>query len=189
MDNAELEYIKRDNPLFKADLSDIDWLELNNIQLDNLPNPLIESFGLDKDPAEEVIEYFLDPNYLSFAARILLNLELPPYQGVILNTLWNKRSPMILASRGGAKSFILGVYCCLRLILEPSCKIVGVGAGLRQSRQIFEYCKAIWEGSAILRDIAGKGETQGPRQSTDRFEFRIGNNIATFIPLGDRKQD
>lgn len=185
MDKLDLEYIQRDNPLFKADLNDIDWLELDSAYVDDLQNPLIESFGIDRDPAEEIVEYFLDSNYLSFAARILLNLELPPYQGVVLNTLWNKRAPMLIASRGGAKSFLLGVYCCLRLILEPGCRVVAVGAGLRQSRQIFEYCKTIWENSAILRDIAGKGDTQGPRQSTDRFEFRIGNSVATYLPQGD----
>lgn len=45
--------------------------------------------------------------------------------------------------------------------------------------------RTLWENSPILRDIAGKGETQGPRQSQDRFEFRIGTSVATFIPIGD----
>lgn len=184
MDKIDLEYIQKDNPLFKADLNDLDWLELENIPND-VDNPLLLKYGLDEDPFEEVVDCLIKPEYLHFAARILLNVELPPYQLVALDMLWNKMAPMLIASRGGAKSFLLSVYCALRLSLEPGAKIVAVGAGLRQSRQVYEYMKTLWENSPILRDIAGKGETQGPRQSQDRFEFRIGNSVATFIPIGD----
>jgi hypothetical protein len=182
MDKLDLEFIQKDNPLFKADLNDLDWLELDNIP-EYIDNPLLDSYGMNDDPYEEIIEYLIDPNYLHFAARVILNVELPPYQLVALDMLWNKMAPMLIASRGGAKSFILGIYCALRLVLEPGCKIVAVGAGLRQSRQIFEYMRTLWDTSPILKDIAGRGETQGPRQSQDRFEFRIGNSVATFIPI------
>lgn len=181
MDKSEIEYLQRDNPLFKADLNDLDWLELDTIpQITSVP--LIDTFAYNEDPYEDLVQYFINPEYLAFTARLLLNIELPPYQCVVLYTLWTKMAPMLLATRGGAKSFLLAVYLCLRLCLEPGCKIVVVGAGMRQSRQVFEYCKTLWEGSAILRDIAGKGDTQGPRQATDRFEFRIGQSVATFLP-------
>lgn len=184
MDKLDLEYIQRDNPLFKADLDDLDWLELEEIP-SYVDNPLLDTFGLEEDPYEDIVQHLINPNYLHFAARIILNVELPPYQLAALEMLWTKMAPMLIGSRGAAKSFLLSVYCALRLVLEPGCKIVAVGAGLRQSRQIYEYMRTLWENSPILRDIAGRGETQGPRQSQDRFEFRIGNSVATFIPIGD----
>ena len=118
MDNLELEYLQKDNPLFKAELNDLDWLELENIPED-VYNPLLDRYGIDSDPFEEAVEYLIDPSYLQFAARILLNIDLPPYQLVAFDMLWTKMAPMLIATRGGAKSFLLSVYCALRLALEP----------------------------------------------------------------------
>jgi hypothetical protein len=177
------EYIRSDNPLFKAD-EDLDWLEFDEIPTD-IDNPLMNySYG-DIEPTEELVKYLIDPNYLHFAARILLNIELAPFQLVILDMLWRRRSPMLLGTRGASKSFILGVYCLLRMALEPGCKIVIVGAGLRQSRQVFDYMATIWDNSPILKDIAGKGKTAGPRREVDRFQFEIGSSICCAVPLGD----
>jgi len=178
------QYSRLDNPLLKAD-NDLDWLELDSIP-DKVFNPLIDTSSMIDipDPVEEVVSHLVNPEYLHFAARILLNVELPPYQLVIIDTLWNKRSPMLIGTRGLAKSFLLAVYCLLRMCLEPGCKIVIVGNGMRQARQVFDYMARIWEGSAILRDIAGRGKTAGPHREIDRFKFELRESTCSAIPLG-----
>jgi hypothetical protein len=175
------------NP-FDVDEDDYEWLEFGDSIPPKVANPLAIPLGINApDPVEEMIGIFTSADYLHFTAKMILNVDLPPYQCLILDTLWNKRMPMLIGSRGASKSFILGVYCLLRMILNPGCKIVIVGSGLRQARQVFDYMASVWEKAPILRDIAGssKSKTAGPRREVDRFQFEIGDSVAIAIPLGD----
>lgn len=172
------------NP-FETEEDDYQWLELDSIP-NILYNPLENyQIGGSVDPIEQLLNIFLDSNYLHFAARLILNVELPPYQAVNLDVLWNKRLPMLIGSRGAAKSFLLGVYCLLRMVLHPGCRIVIVGSGLRQARQVFDYMHSIWDRAPVLRDIAGKSKSAGPRREVDRFQFEIGDSVCVALPLGD----
>src|SRR3954463_2017374 len=93
---------------------ELEWLELDSIPA-QVYNPLL-NYSIKKrydDPYEDMVSLLLDDNYLHFTAKHILNLELPPYQLVILDTLWNKRLPMLIGSRGAAKSFSLAIYCLL----------------------------------------------------------------------------
>jgi hypothetical protein len=164
---------------------DLEWLELGDIP-EFIPNPLEYHIGEEQpDPYEEMIGIFTNADYLHFVAKHVLNITLPPYQCVILDVLWRKRMPMLIATRGGAKSTLLGIYALLRMILEPGCKIVIVGAGLRQSRQVFDYMSAVWQKAPVLRDLAGRNKSAGPRREVDRFKFEIGFSECVAIPLGD----
>ena len=164
---------------------DLEWLELGEIP-EYIANPLAIPVGEEPpDPYEEMIGIFTNIDYLHFVAKHVLNITLPPYQCVIIDTLWRKRMPMLIATRGGAKSTMLAIYCLLRMILEPGCKIVIVGAGLRQSRQVFDYMSAVWQKAPVLRDLAGRGKTVGPRREVDRFQFEIGDSVCVAIPIGD----
>jgi len=51
-------------------------------------------------------------------------LQLLPFQQVMLDMLWNKKFPMILATRGAGKTFMLAVYALLKALLVPGSKIV-----------------------------------------------------------------
>jgi hypothetical protein len=171
------------NPFENLD-ENLEWLELDDIP-EHLPNPLnFIGNGEVLDPVSEMVGVFLHPDYLHFAARMLLRVELAPYQAVILDVLWKKRFPMLIGSRGAAKSYIMAIYALLRMIFHPGCHIVIVGAGLRQSRNVFDYMARIWSGSDILRDIAGKSKTAGPRREVDRYQFELGNSRCFGIPLG-----
>lgn len=132
-----------------------------------------------------VVSKMLDINYLGWTAKEILGLNLFPIQVAILQTLWKTPFPMLIASRGGSKSFTLAVYAVLRALLDQGSKIVIVGAGLRQARLVFNYIENIWNTSAVFRSIVGKGKTSGPRQNVDLCYFRIGESIISAIPLGD----
>jgi hypothetical protein len=76
-------------------------------------NAFHERHGKFDNPYHEFADICL--NNLTFAAWHLLMwqgkpLRLAPFQSVILDMLWNKTFPILLASRGAGKTFMLGVY-------------------------------------------------------------------------------
>jgi len=132
-----------------------------------------------------------DIDNISYACKILLNVELLPQQCVILQEMWLRSFPMYIATRGYGKSYLMAVYCLLKMILTPpskaggaGAKIVIVGAAFRQAKVIFEYMETIWRNSPRLRSLC-KGEKQGPRRDIDRCTITIGENWAVAIPLGN----
>jgi hypothetical protein len=181
MDKNKIKFV---NP-FAQDDDDFEWLELENLP-SNVHNPFLYPVGASiPDPVDEFINLFTNADYLHAACYYILNVELLPYQMAILDTLWRRRMPMLIGTRGGAKSYILAVYILLRMILNPGCRVVIVGAGLRQSRQVFDYMVHIWQNAPILRDLAGKSKTTGPRREVDRYQFELGDSRCFAIPIGD----
>ena len=106
------------------------------------------------------------PEYFSFLVKQIFNIQLLPSQALILYELWNRKFPMLIASRGFGKSFMLSLYCMLRALILPGRKVVVVGAAFRQSKVLFEYMETIWNNSPILRDICDGNS--GPRRDVDR---------------------
>lgn len=139
------------------------------------------------------IRMMRNPEYVTYAARRILNVELLPIQAAVLATMWHTPYPMLLATRGFGKTTLLAFYSMLRMALTPinstggpGVKIVITGAGFRQSKQVFEYMENIWYNSPFLRDICKLyGTNQGPFKENDRYTMRIGPNYAWAIPLGN----
>lgn len=139
-----------------------------------------------KDPLDQVVvSKMMNIDYIGWTAKVILGLDLFPIQIAILQSMWNTPFPMLIACRGGSKSFMLAVYSVLRAILDPGTKIVIVGAGLRQARLVFNYIDTIWSSSPILRAIVGGGKKAGPRQNVDLCYFRVGDSIIYALPMGD----
>lgn len=113
----------------------------------------------------------------------MLNVEILPVQALMLREMWSRKFPMLVASRGFGKSYMLSLYAILRALLMPGRKIVVVGAAFRQSKVLFEYMNTIWKGAPILRDIVG-GDG-GPRSQVDMCRMIIGDSTITCLPLGD----
>jgi hypothetical protein len=147
---------------------------------------LFTDFKQSTRPLDEVVvSKMLDIDYVGWTAKVLLNLDLFPIQISTLQIMWNTPFPMLIACRGGSKSWMLAVYAVLRAILDPGTKIVIVGAGLRQARLVFNYIDAIWSDSQMLRNIVGGGKKAGPRQNVDLCYFKIGKSIIYALPMGD----
>lgn len=125
-----------------------------------------------------------DPNYLHFLTKYILNINLLPYQCVIINMLWHKPLPMLIASRGAGKSYLLSVYIVLRALLHQSCKICVVGGSLRQSMVLFNYITNIWDNAPILQDICG-GKKNAPKRDIHICTWKCGDSIVNFLPLGN----
>ena len=162
------------------------WLGLGDLSLVNTDaNPMIHRTKQDiETPDLHLMRLIKDPKYFGSTADLLLGIELHPIQVAILQEFWIRPFPMFIASRGFGKSFIMSLYCILRMILKPGTKIVIVGAAFRQSKIIFEYMETIWRNSPILRSIFS-GNDDGPRRDVDRCTLRLGDSWAIAIPMGD----
>lgn len=159
------------------------WMGIS-VDESQLYNPLMAIPDNLKETPHLYITWLLSqPEYFSFICSEILNIDLLPFQIVILHELWHRKFPMLIASRGASKSFLLGVYCLLRLLLLPRRKIVICGAGFRQSKIIFDYMEAVYNNAPLLKDILGSNN--GPRRDVDTCRFHIGNSIAYAIPIGD----
>ena len=130
-------------------LGDTDKLEIKNPLLDSLEGQFAGN------PVLELCSHFRNPDYLHWVCKTILNIDLLPFQSAIIKELWTRTFPMLVAARGGGKTFILSVYAILRALLCPGSKIVIVGAAFRQSKLLFEYMETFWRNAPILRSIDG----------------------------------
>ena len=158
------------------------WLGLESVESD-LFNPMSILNVADDDFNIKLAWLMTRPEYLSFITKEILNVQLLPSQALFLREVWTRKFPMLIASRGFGKSFMLSLYCVLRALILPKRKVVVVGAAFRQSKVLFEYMETIWRNSPMLRDICD-GDS-GPRRDTDRCTLRLNDSTVTCLPLGD----
>jgi hypothetical protein len=149
-------------------------------------NPLIPKTEEDKEsPHIHLLKLVRKPEYFGFTVKHIFNIELAPFQMVILKELWYRKYPMLIAARGGSKSFMLAIYAMLKSLLHQGSKVIVVGAAFRQAKVIFEYCEHIWQNAPMLRDMVGAGDRNGPRRDVDRCTMTVGESVIIALPLGD----
>lgn len=167
-----------------SELKKIDeaWLGLD-ISESEIFNPMELLDPTQEDYHLRLSWLMVRPEYFSFLCKQIFNIQILPSQALMLQELWNRRFPMLIASRGFGKSFMLSLYAMLRALLLPKRKVVIVGAAFRQSKVLFEYMETIWNNSPILRDICDS--SSGPRRDVDRCVMRINDSRVTCLPLGD----
>lgn len=170
------------------------WLGLTNadikaIQHNNPFKPKPEDEG---NNGIAPLRLMKDTNYVMYAAKTLLNLELLPIQAAIIHELWTRPFPMFIGSRGLSKTSSMAFYFLLKMALTPRNKaggpgvqIIITGAGFRQAKQVFEYMEGCLGNSKILRSICDDDLKRCIVRESDRYSVRIGPNIAHCIPLGD----
>jgi hypothetical protein len=169
----------------KNNLKKIDeaWLNLDDVNKEDLINPFkMVSFN-DEDYHLRLIWLMTRPEYFSFLCKHVFNINILPSQALFLCEMWNRKFPMLIASRGFGKSFILSLYSMIRALILPERKVVVVGAAFRQSKVLFEYMETIWNNAPILRSMCDANS--GPRRDVDRCVMRINKSRVTCLPLGD----
>lgn len=165
------------------------WLNLTDDEfqavVDSGFNPLTNLTEIEiKTPGLREVLIMQNPDYLYFFCKVFLNLEIYPLQSLILQELAKYNFSILLASRGYSKTFSLGVFALIQMILNPGIKIVVVGSAFRQSKFIFNYAEKIWKDSPVLQSIY-KSSTDGPRIHTDRAMLTLGRSTLVALPIGN----
>ena len=86
------------------------WL---NIEVDerDLFNPMSFFSSGDPDDFETRLAWIMsNPEYFPFIVKEIFNIDLLPVQALMLKEMWIRKFPMLIASRGFGKSFILSLY-------------------------------------------------------------------------------
>lgn len=168
-----------------TDLKEIEeaWLNIEDFSDKELFNPMAFLSNEDDDFHFRLIYLMSRPEYFSFLCKHVFNINILPSQALFLCEMWNRRFPMLIASRGFGKSFILSLYSMIRALLMPERKVVVVGAAFRQSKVLFEYMETIWNNAPVLRSMCDANS--GPRRDIDRCVMRINKSRVTCLPLGD----
>lgn len=163
------------------------WMGLDEKDLGSYVNPFYLMTESDRqNPDIFLLSLMRKPENFPLTCKLLFNVELLPYQNVILNTLWNTSFPMFLASRGASKSFLGAIYLLLRALFLQGRRIIVVGPSFRQSKNVMNYIEGMWNNSPILQDLVASDDFQsGPRHDSDRWTMRIGKSIITALPIGD----
>lgn len=159
------------------------WLGLGEVSKLDYENPLAFTDDFFKSRPELLpLHLFRKPEYIAYAAWVLCGIKLGPFQQVMLRNLWEYRFPMLIATRGGSKTFILALYSLLRCALFPEYRVIVAGAAFRQSKLVFNYCEQIWNKSPVLRSVCDA--SSGVRHDPDMWMFRINGGYIYAIPIG-----
>lgn len=160
------------------------WMEIGDVRSLDLTNQMMApDWDDEKSIPELIVKTCRNAEYIHFICKYILNVDILPFQGVILDMLWNKPLPMLIASRGASKTFCISLYVILRALISQGCKIVIAGASLRQSLLVYNYIQEIWDKAPVLRDICG-GRNGGPKRDIHMAYWDVGLSKCMFLPLG-----
>tara|TARA_Y100001938_G_scaffold53953_1_gene75407 strand:+ start:6247 stop:8295 length:2049 start_codon:yes stop_codon:yes gene_type:complete len=160
-------------------------LNIGDIDKVSVANQLLNPEKDYDNPVLEFLDYMSKPENFWFTCKYLLNVDLLPFQLCILQELWERKFPMLIATRGAGKTWILALYSLLRAFFMQGCKIIVIGAAFRQSKLLFEYMETFYKNSPVFSNMIGAGKGQGPKRDIDRCTFYVGASEIIAIPLGD----
>lgn len=174
-----------DEFLIKNDSVSDSWLGIDTASDLALNNPFMQ-YGKElffKENPYLLPPYLLrQPDFLAYAAWVLFEVKLLPFQAVILAELWQRPFPMLVGSRGLSKTYLMALYAMLKCLFYPDYKVVLVGAAFRQSKLIFEYCEKLWADSPVYKSLLTTDSR--PYKNIDKFIFRLNSSSITAIPIG-----
>ncbi len=145
-------------------------------------NPLTDIHPSFREESELIEFYKLCNEHYSpeFGVKYLLGMNLYPYQMAAIRAILMHKFPLLLLTRGGAKTFLLAVTSTYMAIMNPGIRIILVSASFRQSKLIFSEIKRIYDRSSLLRLMS---DTE-PVTSTDRCHYQVNKSTITALPLG-----
>ena len=97
------------------------WLDIN-VDESKLINPF--DFETEEEFHLKLTWLLMQPEYFCFICKHIFNVEILPVQALMIKEMWHRKFPMLIASRGFGKSFVLSLYAMMRALLMPNRKIV-----------------------------------------------------------------
>lgn len=142
-----------------------------------------EGFQFNEETIKfDLLDILSNPDNFWLTCNLLLNIDLTPMQMVIIKELYERPFVNLIAARGAAKTFSMALLTILKCVFEPGIKIAIIGMGLRQSKNLYNEIKRIWDNAPLLRQMANRDDGPHPRQ--DEFSFEFLNSHASCLPLG-----
>jgi len=145
---------------------------------------LHENLDVIMDQGAEMIEcYRNDP---VTAAYDLLRVDLAPIQRIILRDMWFKNFTISVVTRGGGKTYLLGVNAVLHCLLYPGYRVGLISSSFRQSKYIFSEVEKLYTRSSILREACEKRPVRGSDLCYLKFKGTDNSNSSYIeaLPLG-----
>ena len=140
---------------------------------------------LSDEQAKIALGRFLRAN-LGLGLEILTNkkVKLAYYQEILLKAIFNRNFSMIVASRGGSKSFIAALVAFLYPLFNPGTNVVICGPTFRTARHIFNNLEKIVDSKeGVLLRVCFGAKTK----RNDAFEYELNGGIIRAIPMNSEK--
>ena len=139
----------------------------------------VEGFLEDKD-AKLWLYDFMKEN-TSFAVRLLMGIDLFPFQSMMVKTMMKSDYFLAVLGRGSSKTFSCGIFLALYAALNQGVHIGVISASFRQSKGIMKK----------IMDISGTPEAKFLHKcitktsfQNDEWNIEIGQSKITALPLG-----
>lgn len=145
----------------------------------------IAGASLFGDDHRDMMKIFMENPDIAASRLIVRNdkpLRLAVHQRLIIRGLWKHQFNLLILTRGGGKTFLLGLYCLLKAMLYPREKCVVASSSYRQAQFTFDEIIKFYEESPLVRQATEKPPTKGPNACEMWLEN--GSKIICY-PLGD----
>lgn len=149
----------------------------SNERFYNLPERLTDS------QARLSLIEFLRAN-LGIATELLLGFKIFPYQEIMIKNMFENDFSMWVASRGGAKSWTVCVFCILYLIFNPNARIVISANTFRSSKRILAQIEKFL--GAKGAELAKQCFPKDLRKGTDSWELHGNGGVIQALPLNEK---
>lgn len=128
-------------------------------------------------------------NNLGLTIEILFNLKIYPFQEVILRSWFDHNFCLNIWGRGGSKSWLCAVFCCLYPIFFPRTRIVLASNAFRSTRRLIQQIERFInaKGADLLRECytERKGKLEFVRRA-DEMTLDINEGQIIAIPLNEK---
>lgn len=136
---------------------------------------------LDDKEAKLLLYRFLREN-VSFASKMLMGIDLFPFQHMSIKGMMLADYFLGIWSRGLSKSFSTGIFAALYAILEQGVSIGIISKSFRQAKMIFSKIEDISKDPKA--ELLAQAITN-VRKSNDEWVMEIGKSTIRALPLGD----
>lgn len=159
------------------------WLGIN-VKDKYIINPIKDIPEAFKEEPHIFLTYMLSrPDYFGGFCKYVLNIDLFPFQLCILRELWYKKFAMLVATRGGAKSFTIALFSLLRAVFLPGRKVVICSNSFRAAKNLFEYLEKMVYKAPMLKSMFS---TCGARRDTDSWKFTMDDSSILAVPASEK---
>lgn len=144
---------------------------------------------LSEEEARASLGEFLYNN-LGITCDLLLGLKLFPYQEIILRGWFDHGFNYMVASRGGAKSYTVAIFCILYSIFHPGSRIVLASNTFRSTRRLIIQIETFLnaKGATLARQCFTdnrRGKLEFSKRA-DEMRLDINDGYIIALPLNEK---